>query len=153
MDTASGRVYERWAIEQWIRSRHTMPESRIRQLEPASSLRTQIQQYRAREGALGTGSAMPVSLGQGMCHVWRGQPGGPQFTISVLTRAHAKYAGVVAQFMSSWQREGAPKPRVRQVLQVRNSPHIYQNYERYKAKLGDEAGEVRRFHGTRMAAG
>ena len=70
------------------------------------------------------------------------------YSISLLTTAHPKYAGVKQQFLDSWVHPG-PKPSVRSILQVRNSPAKFGEYESYSAGLS-QSNEVRRFHGTSM---
>ena len=84
--------------------------------------------------------------------VFKGTQGGGDYTLSVLTRRHEKYDGVKQQFLSSWEHPG-PKPVVQRILQIRNSPAVFEAYsDRQDAMRGAGSGaadnELRRFHGT-----
>jgi len=81
--------------------------------------------------------------------VWRGRPGGPSYTISVLTNQHPKYQGVKDQVIASWTAPG-PKPTVQRVLQIRNPEPIFDRYCAYR-RGRHVWHEERRFHGTGMA--
>jgi len=86
--------------------------------------------------------------------VFGGQGGPEGYTVAVLTRQHPKYDGIKEQFLDRWQHPG-PKPRIRRLLQVRNSESIIRRFEDYKKEQGQPghpADDVRRFHGTSHAA-
>lgn len=77
--------------------------------------------------------AVPAGpLSEHVSAVWKGRQGEQPFTISVLTRAHPKFAGVKEQFALSWAHP-TPVPTVLRVLQIRNAEPIYRRYVEYVA--------------------
>lgn len=91
--------------------------------------------------------------------VFRGfDTGGKQYTVSMLTKSHPKYAGVKGQFVGAWRHSTVP-PTVVRIFQVRNSQSVHSRYIGYRDELEMRHGftrssamgkgnEVRRFHGT-----
>ena len=80
---------------------------------------------------------------------YRGNIGGGDYEISRLTPSHAKYSSVVVQFESQWSHP-TQVPTVVSVLQIRNSPEIYEAYRASVARIGNEQ---RRWHGTSCRPG
>lgn len=81
--------------------------------------------------------------------VFRGRAGEPDYTLSELTNAHPRYAGVKQQFAAGWQHPSAC-PTVLRVYQVRNAQDVLARYLACQRALEPHGGanEVRRFHGT-----
>jgi hypothetical protein len=107
----------------------------------------------AKKAAQSGQEAVDISEAQNVSAVWRGRPGEPAYTISVLTNQHPKYQGIKEQFIASWTHPG-PKPTVQRVLQIRNPQPIFERYNQYlTAHSGGSvvAAEQRRFHGTSLA--
>ena len=106
--------------------------------------------YHAAKAAEVGLAPVPADRAGKVSRVWKGRPGAPPYTLSVLTREHEKYTSVVSQFESAWKHPGRT-PEVRRVLQIRNPNEVFNRYTRFKTSAGD-AGEERRFHGTTLAS-
>jgi len=77
--------------------------------------------------------------------IWCGPQG--DYSVSLLTRKHPKYAAIRLQFLQGWKHPDEPTPTVERILQIRNTPYIYNKYTAYLARVGNEQ---RRFHGTSL---
>lgn len=94
-------------------------------------------------------SAVDV-MPQHVNRIFRGRASEPHYTVSELTTAHPRYAGIKEQFAAGWEHPTA-RPTVLRILQVRNGAAEFERYNAYLGSLGQAANEVRRFHGTSCA--
>ncbi|CAE8641545.1 unnamed protein product [Polarella glacialis] len=106
-----------------------------------------------QRGLVGLAAGPPIAqyLPQAVERVFGGT-GRDDYSVAVLTRQHPKYEGIKEQFLDRWVHPG-PKPRVRRLLQVRNTQTVYNQYQAYlgtQVRQGYQT-EHRRFHGTSLS--